>query len=98
MPLTSLFLAGWLSLQTVDVVQSCTHGRPTYREANPLVFENCALMVPEVVGADVATIWVVEKHIHGKWKRRVIYGALAGVEAAVVYHNAMVFRQVERQR
>jgi hypothetical protein len=95
MPLAGWLLASWLSLQTVDVVQSCTHGRPTYREMNPFVFENCALMVPEVVALDAGTIWLTQK-LDKKWKRAVIYGALNGVEIWAVQHNARVFAQVKK--
>lgn len=97
--LTSLLLVSWLSIQSVDLVQTCTHGPPLYHEVNPFVPErNCPGIVSEVAGVDVATVWVVQTKIKGKWKRRLIYGALAGAEAAVVYHNAKVFQDVEHSR
>lgn len=99
MPLTAFLLTSWLSLQTVDVVQSCTHGSPLYRELNPLVpNDNCPAIVAEVAGLSALSLWTVQSHVKGKWKRRIIFGALTGIEAAVVYHNAQVFRQVERGR
>ncbi len=88
--LTSIALAAFLSLQTADVATSCYAFRHGYVEGNPLAFtkDSCKVIAAESVALDVGFIALVQHKVKTPWKRALLYGLAAGVEAKAVYHNA----------
>lgn len=94
--MTGFLLAAFLSLQTADVATSCYGFGHGYQETNPFAARSCGLLTGEVAAIDTAGLWVVNGHVRTPWKRALIYGAVAALEAKAVTHNLRTFQRGQR--